>query len=100
MLVITVPTFEEQIDASGNLVTYYVVNVEDTKTSYKYKLIKRYSAFANLWETLKDKYPGVSFINIGSTCCDQFDMNASLPRWVLSQSIYLKIILFPIDGVI
>jgi hypothetical protein len=57
MLVISVPSFEEQTDSSGALVTFYIVNVEDSTTGMKYTIIKRYSAFSNLKDNLKDVYP-------------------------------------------
>lgn len=59
MLLISVPAYEEQIDSNGSLVTYYVVNVEDTVSHLRYALIKRYSAFAALKDILKEKYPEV-----------------------------------------
>ena len=59
MLLVSVPSYEEQLDSSGNQVTYYVVNVEDVSIKLHYYLMKRYSSFLTLKSLLIDQYPAL-----------------------------------------
>jgi len=56
MYYITVPKFEEQTDATGYLVTYYVVLIEYAPQNLRYSLYKRYSSFGILYDVLKTQY--------------------------------------------
>ncbi len=56
---LSVPKYEEQTDANGNFVTYYLVCVEAQQFNIKYYLKKRYSSFGTLYDVLKSNNPQV-----------------------------------------
>ena len=58
ILTIEVPTYEEYLDVSSNVVTHYVVNVVYMEQSFQLK--KRYSEFSNLHFALKDRFPQIA----------------------------------------
>lgn len=59
MIKATIPTFEELTDSDGKIYTVYNVFVEEKKTSMRWLLRKRYSAFQALHAALKDQYADI-----------------------------------------
>lgn len=55
-IAVSVPTYEEHTDQNGQLVTYYIVQVEYKVKNLRYSLFKRYTEFANLHAILKERF--------------------------------------------
>ncbi|CAM6000088.1 unnamed protein product [Sphagnum balticum] len=58
-LAVEVLKYDDNFDDDHNAVTHYIVTVTNTKTKHSYELKKRYSEFAKLYESLKDRYDQV-----------------------------------------
>eukprot|EP01041_Mallomonas_annulata_P001295 gene1295-2504_t len=56
MIAVTIPSYEDLEDENGGLYTIYNVTIEDSESGIRWIVLRRYSAFANLYSALKGSH--------------------------------------------